>query len=96
MRGGCGPTLSVEAFLDLEGMLEVLGSGTEAAMIDGPRLPGDLPAGKNVERMIRVDHASEYGGAHLCRPACRARPRREGRCAALHAGAGAAQPGGAA
>lgn len=34
-------------------------------MTDTPRLPGDLPAGKNVERMIRVDHAGEYGAARI-------------------------------
>jgi ubiquinone biosynthesis monooxygenase Coq7 len=34
-------------------------------MTDGPRLPGDLPAAKNVERMIRVDHAGEYGAARI-------------------------------
>src|SRR6185312_10711963 len=37
----------------------------EAAMTDGPRLPGDLPAGRSVERMIRVDHAGEYGAARI-------------------------------
>jgi 3-demethoxyubiquinol 3-hydroxylase len=34
-------------------------------MTDGPRLPGELPAGKHVERMIRVDHAGEYGAARI-------------------------------
>ncbi|MBN9564153.1 MAG: demethoxyubiquinone hydroxylase family protein [Alphaproteobacteria bacterium] len=34
-------------------------------MTDMPRLPGDVPAGKNVERMIRVDHAGEYGAARI-------------------------------
>ena len=34
-------------------------------MTDTPRLPGDLPAGHGVERMIRVDHAGEYGAARI-------------------------------
>ncbi len=29
------------------------------------RLPGDLPARKSVARMIRVDHAGEYGAARI-------------------------------
>ena len=34
-------------------------------MTDEARLPGDLPAERNVERMIRVDHAGEYGAARI-------------------------------
>jgi len=34
-------------------------------MTDHPTLPGDLPAGENVARMIRVDHAGEYGAARI-------------------------------
>ncbi len=34
-------------------------------MTDGPRLPGDLPAAQRVARMIRVDHAGEYGAARI-------------------------------
>lgn len=30
-----------------------------------PRLPGDLPRGEAVKRMIRVDHAGEYGAARI-------------------------------
>jgi ubiquinone biosynthesis monooxygenase Coq7 len=36
-------------------------------MSDAPRarLPGDLPPGEEVARMIRVDHAGEYGAARI-------------------------------
>ena len=30
-------------------------------------LPGDLPAGQAVERMVRVDHAGEYGATRIYR-----------------------------
>jgi ubiquinone biosynthesis monooxygenase Coq7 len=30
-----------------------------------PNLPGDLPAGERIARMIRVDHAGEYGAARI-------------------------------
>jgi 3-demethoxyubiquinol 3-hydroxylase len=34
-------------------------------MTDRPRLPGDVSAGENIARMIRVDHAGEYGAARI-------------------------------